>query len=91
MSVLVLRPISTYLRNVKVRNSLQLLHQANRKNVFLFRILQRPIFKPIMSLRNLSTSHITPENEENEVAEREGEEDEEGNVDSEEEFIKKYF
>ena len=88
MSVLALRPLSTYLRNVKVRNSLQLLHQANWRNLFVLRILQKPILKPIVSQRNFST---TLETEEDGASEREVEEEENGEVDSEEQFIERYL
>ena len=88
MSVLALRPLSTYLRNIKVRNSLQLLHQANWRNVLVLRILQKPILKPIVSQRNFST---TLETEEDGASEREVEEEENGEVDSEEQFIERYL
>ena len=92
MSVLALRPFSTYLRNIKVRNSLQLLHQANWRNVLIMRILQKPIFKPIVSQRNFSTTlPLTTEEEEAVVSEGDDEEDETGEVDSEEMFIERYL
>ena len=91
MSVLVLRHISTCLRNVQVRNSLQLLHEAKRKNLLIFRILQKPILKPLMS--NISTSTRAHGNVVNAdspaVDEDEGVENED--VDSEERFIQKYL
>lgn len=89
MSVLALRPLSTYLRNIKVRNSLQLLHQANWRNVLVLRILQKPILKPIVSQRNFSTTLETEEDVG--ASEREVEEEENGEVDSEEQFIERYL
>ena len=91
MSVLALRPLSTYLRNVKVRNSLQLLHQANWRNLLIFRILQKPILKPIVSERNFSTTPTTSFEAEEDSAERDAEEEENEEVDSEEQFIERYL
>ena len=93
MSVLALRPLSTYLRNVKVRNSLQLLHQANWRNLLVFRILQKPILKPIVSQRNFSTSptHAASFETEEDGVEGEVEEEENQEVDSEEQFIERYL
>ena len=90
MSVLALRPLSTYLRNVKVRNSLQLLHQANWRNLFVLRILQKPILKPIVSQRNFSTTHPSAFETEEDGVEREVE-DENEEIDSEEQFIERYL
>ena len=89
MSVLALRPLSSYLRNIKVRNSLQLMHQANWRNLLIFRILQKPILKPIVSQRNFSTTSSFESQEED--VEREAEEDENEEVDSEEQFIERYL
>ena len=92
MSVLALRPFSTYLRNIKVRNSLQLLHHANWRNMLILRVLQKPILKPIVSQRNFSTTlpSLAPE-EDVETIERDAEEEENDEVDSEEQFIERYL
>ena len=56
------------------------------------RILQKPIFKPIVSQRNFSTTlPLTTEEEEAVVSEGDDEEDETGEVDSEEMFIERYL
>ena len=91
MSVLALRPLSTYLRNIRVRNSLQLLHEANWRNLLIFRILQKPIFKPIVSQRNFSTTSALQTEEEGAALERDDEEEENAEVDSEEQFIERYL
>lgn len=89
MSVLAFRPLSNYLRNIQIRNPLQLFRQAERRNFLIFRILQKPILKPLMSQRNLFTS--TPAFEEiNASAENDVDEENE-DVDSEEEFIQRYL
>ena len=95
MSLLPLRPVSTYLRNLKLYHSQQLLAQATKKNVIIFKLLQKPIFKPFMatSTRNFSTGQIMYSNE-NEVEEETEEndlEEEDGEEDSEATFIKKYL
>ena len=90
MSVLALRPLSTCLRNIRVRNSLQLLHEANWRNLLIFRILQKPIFKPIVSPRNFSTTSALQTEEEG-ALERDDEEEENGELDSEEQFIERYL
>ena len=93
MSLLPLRPVSTYLRNLKLYHSQQLLAQATKKNVIIFKFLQKPMFKPFMATttRNFSTGQILCSSE-NEIDE-EGDENEmeEGEEDSEETFIKKYL
>ena len=90
MSIFALRPFSSYLRNIKVRNSLQLMHQANWRNLLIIRILQKPIFKPIVSPRNFSTTSALQTEEEG-ALERDDEEEENGEVDSEEQFIERYL
>ena len=94
MSLLPLRPVSTYLRNLKLYHSQQLLAQATKKNVIVFKFLQKPMFKPFMatSTRNFSTGQIMYSNE-NEVDEETEENDvEDGEEeDSEETFIQKYL
>ena len=94
MSLLPLRPVSTYLRNLKLYHSQQLLAQATKKNVIIFKLLQKPMFKPFMatSTRNFSTGQIMYSNE-NEVEEETEENDleEDGEEDSEATFIKKYL
>ena len=89
MSVLAFRPLSNYLRNVQIRNSLQLFSQAERRNLLIFRILQKPILKPLMSQRNLFTS--TPAFEEINASAESDVDEENEDVDSEEEFIQRYL
>ena len=94
MSLMPLRPISSYLRNLKLYHSQQLFAQATRKNVVVFRLLQKPIFKPLMvaSTRSLSSSSMLYSNE-NDVEEEfdEENEDDDGEPDSDEVFIQKYL
>ena len=89
MSVLAFRPLSNYLRNIKYRNSLQLFHQAERKNLLIFRMLQKPILKPLMTQRYLFTS--APVFEEKDLVAERDVDDENEDIDSEEEFIQRYL
>ena len=91
MSVLALRPFSTYLRNIKVRNSLQLLHQASWRNVLILRILQKPTFKPIVPQRNFSTTPSLGTEEDAAAIEQDLDEEENEEGDSEEQFIERYL
>ena len=87
-----LRPISTYLRNVKLNYSQKLLSQASRRDVVIFRLLQKPFMKPIVISRNFSSTPIYYSNETNEeeLDTEENAEDEE-EFDSEKDFIDKYL
>ena len=91
MSIFALRPFSSYLRNIKVRNSLQLMHQANWRNLLIIRILQKPILKPIVSQRNFSTTSSFETEQQEDDVERDAEEEENEEVDSEEQFIERYL
>ena len=92
MSLMSLRPISTYLRNLKINYSQKLLTQASRRDVLIFRFLQKPFMKPLVMCRNFSSSPICCSNETNQddiEAEENAEEEEE--FDSEKDFIDKYL
>ena len=92
MSLISLRPISTFLRNLKINNSQKLLSQASRRDLVIFRLLQKPFMKPAVISRDFSSSPICYSNEtnENENDADDNAEDEE-EFDSEKDFIDKYL
>ena len=90
MSLSAIRPISSYLRNLKLYHSQQLLKQATRKNVVIFRILQKPMFQAFMVKRDFSSSPITFQNEADENIDEEDGENED-DFDSDKDFIKRYL
>ena len=90
MSVISFRPVSTLIRNLKLHHSQQLLSRATRKDVVIFRLLQKPWFKPFILARNYSCTPIfysSSIDENDEVTE-----DEDGdNFDSDKDFVDRYL
>ena len=96
MSLVSMRPISSFLRRLQLHHSTQLMNRATRRNVFVFKLLQSPLLKPLMVTRNLSCTPIYFDNNNNneaagnDEAEVEEEEDED-EFDSEADFIERYL
>ena len=96
MSLVSMRPISSLLRRLQQHHSTQLMNRATRRNVFVFKLLQSPLLKPLMLTRNLSCTPIYFNNNNNneaagnDEAEVEEEEDED-EFDSEADFIQRYL
>ena len=92
MSVISFRPVSTLLRNLKLYHSQQLLSRATRRDVVIFRLLQKPFLKPLTVTRNLSSSPVYSSNTTEESEEPEDREEEEGEeIDSDKDFIDRYL
>ena len=92
MSVISFRPVSSLIRNLKLYHSQQLLSRATRKDVVIFRLLQKPFMKPFTLARNFSSTPAFYSNT-NEGNEEEAEDkDEDGeDFDSDKDFIDRYL
>ena len=91
MTSIAIRPISSFLKNLKLYHSQQLLKQATRKNVIMFRILQKPMLQPLMITRNFSTNNTLLSSNEVEDDVEDKDEEEDGELDSDKQFVLKYL
>ena len=92
MSVISFRPVSSLLRNLKLYHSQQLLARATRRDVVIFRLLQKPFMKPFTLARNFTSTPAFYSNT-NDVNDEEAEDkDEDGDdFDSDKDFIDRYL
>ena len=92
MSVISFRPVSTLIRNLKLQKSQQLLSRATRKDVVIFRLLQKPLFKPFNLERNYSSTPIFFSNSTDENDGVNEDKDEDGDdFDSDKDFVDRYL
>ena len=92
MSVISFRPVSTLIRNLKLQKSQQLLSRATRKDVVIFRLLQKPLFKPFNLERNYSCTPIFYSNSTDENDGVNEDKDEDGDdFDSDKDFVDRYL
>ena len=86
------RPVFSALRTLNQYHTKQLFYQATRKNVFIFKLFQNTKMLPLLCKRSFSSSPImsSKDSEEADLEKEESDTEDDGEVNSEEDFINKY-